>query len=88
MVDSVRREDLKESSEKFKEIMGFKRVPVLIYLTKQDEGSLAEGEVKTLFELSRLREASRVQCCRGLSGQGIREGFDWLVSQAFPLKTK
>jgi hypothetical protein len=61
------------------------RIPVLVYANKQDlPNCLSVEEIEQELELNRLREMNGgrhvfCQACCGPSGDGLREGLDWLV---------
>eukprot|EP00771_Trimastix_marina_P001700 gnl/Trimastix_PCT/2791.p2 GENE.gnl/Trimastix_PCT/2791~~gnl/Trimastix_PCT/2791.p2 ORF type:complete len:186 (-),score=18.16 gnl/Trimastix_PCT/2791:153-710(-) len=64
-------------------------VPLLVLGNKRDKpeaAAMTEAAVGEALGLSRFtRTPHRVQLCCALTGEGIREGFEWLVEHQRPL---
>jgi len=56
---------------------------LLVYANKQDlAGALSSREIQETLELDEITNQGRhwhVQSCSAVSGEGLREGMDWLV---------
>lgn len=85
VVDSVDEAMLHESCEALKKLVALPhlaRTPLLVFANKQDLNS-AIDPVRISLELDLLSDAEKrsqcVQPCSAETGEGIREGIDWLV---------
>lgn len=85
VVDSTDETTLQESCEALKKLVArphLARSPLLVFANKQDLGT-AIDPVRISLELDLLTDAEKrsqcVQPCSAETGEGIREGVDWLV---------
>ncbi|XP_069049901.1 ADP-ribosylation factor-like protein 6 isoform X2 [Lepisosteus oculatus] len=66
-----------------------KRIPILFYANKMDlQGSLSSVGVSQMMGLSSLTDKPWQICASSaVTGEGLKEGVDWLQDQIFSLKT-
>ena len=59
-------------------------VPVLVYANKQDiDEALTADEIMKSLELEDITQrAWSITSCSALSGDGVKEGLEWLVDKA------
>ncbi len=85
VVDSNDKERINEAAEELKKMLAeedLKECIVLVMANKQDiNGALSPGEVTEKLGMKSLNRRSwLVQGTSAISGQGIKEGFDWMAS--------
>jgi len=83
MIDSNDPDRFKTAKEELYKLLNedeLKKIPILVYVNKQDLGTS-----KTPYEISRFLELNSIsgheyflQPCSAISGNGIFEGLDWL----------
>mmetsp|Transcript_9125 Transcript_9125/g.33678 ORF Transcript_9125/g.33678 Transcript_9125/m.33678 type:complete len:185 (+) Transcript_9125:114-668(+) len=59
-----------------------KNTKVLVFANKQDKkGALSAAEVSKILNLHKIKDhAWKIQPCCALTGEGLKEGLDWIVS--------
>ena len=83
-IDASNRDNNEEDKEIFGKLMNEEEIknPVLVYANKQDlNGVYSESEIAKILGMEKL--ANRKWLVKGASiftGEGIKEGFDWLAS--------
>ena len=85
VVDSADHDRLKESGEVFHQLLNepkLRDARVLIFANKSDiPGCLTEAEIAEGLRLDIVKEHTwRIQTCSAIRSSGIREGFDWIIS--------
>ena len=85
VVDSNDRDRIQEASKELKKMLDEKELKdcaVLIFANKQDiNGALSPGEVSEKLGMSNLKGRSwLVQGSSAITGQGLKEGLDWMAS--------
>jgi len=85
VVDTSDKNSIEDAAEELRMMAAEKELQnavFLIYANKQDlKESLPQKEVIELMELEKIKGITwHVQCCSAVTGEGIEEGFDWLVS--------
>jgi len=85
VVDSTDKERLALSRKELMSMLAeeeLKNVHLLVFANKQDmQGSLPEAEVSTALGLHSLKDrAWHIQKSSAISGEGLREGLEWLSS--------
>ncbi|CAA9990769.1 ADP-ribosylation factor, putative [Plasmodium knowlesi strain H] len=87
IVDSTHRSALSEAREEFIRIIYdfrfvYRKCKFLIFMNKQDSnGCLPSDEIINYFALPKeLHFRCKFFSCSTLSGQGLKEGLEWLVS--------
>ena len=85
VVDSNDRDRIEDASEELKKMLAeeeLKDCPVLVYANKEDlNGALAPGEVTEKLGMGDLKERTwLVQGASATTGQGLKEGLDWMAS--------
>ena len=80
--DQDRIEDAAEELKKLLEAEDLKNCPVLVLANKQDlDGVLAPGEVCRQLKMGEIKGRTwRVQGTSATTGQGFKEGLDWMAS--------
>ena len=80
--DQDRIEDAAEELKKLLEAEDLKNCPVLVLANKQDlDGVLAPGEVCRQLKTGEIKGRTwRVQGTSATTGQGLKEGLDWMAS--------
>ena len=80
--DQDRIEDAAEELKKLLEAEDLKDCPVLVLANKQDlDGALAPGEVCRQLKMGEIKGRTwRVQGTSATTGQGFKEGLDWMAS--------
>jgi ADP-ribosylation factor-like protein 5B len=60
-----------------------KNAVILIYANKQDlKGSLSAAEIAAALRLHAVTSHSwHIQACSALRGEGLSDGFEWLISK-------
>mmetsp|Transcript_11704 Transcript_11704/g.29996 ORF Transcript_11704/g.29996 Transcript_11704/m.29996 type:complete len:255 (+) Transcript_11704:30-794(+) len=86
VVDSADEERLDEAREELAKLMSeeqLKDAILLVYANKQDmPESKSVQDVADALELTSIRERTwYIQACSAQSGDGIRDGLDWLASK-------
>ena len=85
VVDSNDRDRLEESAEELKKLLKeeqLKDCPVLIFANKQDlNNALNTKEIKKHLNIGHLGKNRKclIKGSSGRTGQGLKEGFDWLT---------
>ena len=85
VVDSHDRDRIEDAGEELKKMLAeedLKECIVLVMANKQDiNGALSPGEVTEKLGMGALKGRTwLVQGTSATSGQGIKEGFDWMAS--------
>ena len=85
VVDSNDRDRMEDAAEELKKMLDEKELKdcaVLIFANKQDiNGALSPGEVSEKLGMSNLKGRSwLVQGSSAITGQGLKEGLDWMAS--------
>ena len=85
VVDSHDRDRIEEAAEELKKMLAeeeLKDCCVLIMANKQDlNGALSTDEVTKALGMESLKERTWfVQGTSGITGQGLKEGLDWMAS--------
>lgn len=85
VIDSVDRERIYENVDWIEWVLGqneLRDCPVLFLANKQDDPkAMPLAEIPVKFELNRIRSHKwHLQGTCGLSGTGVKEGFEWLVT--------
>ena len=85
VVDSNDQDKIVKAAEELKKLLAeeeLKNCPVLVYANKQDlNGALAPGEVTNRLGMGDLKGRTwLVQGTSATTGQGLKEGLDWMVS--------
>ena len=76
---------MEESSEEFQKMISeneLKDCAILVFANKQDlPDALDSSQLSQKFGITNITtHRHHVQPCSSVSGEGIREGLDWLVS--------
>lgn len=86
VIDSTDEARLAESKQAFEKVVtseALDGVPLLVLANKQDvETSLSIPDIKTAFSDCSAKIGRRdclTQACSALTGQGVREGIEWMV---------
>ncbi|XP_012583625.1 PREDICTED: ADP-ribosylation factor-related protein 1 [Condylura cristata] len=86
VIDSTDEERLSESKRAFEKMVtseALDGVPILVLANKQDvEPCLSIPDIKTAFSDCASKVGRRdclTQACSALTGQGVREGIEWMV---------
>ena len=84
VIDSSDRKRLQESGEELSELLEeeeLAEVPVLIFANKQDlVTALPPDQISEQLNLFNIRgHAWSVQPCSAMTGEGLKEGMDWVV---------
>ncbi|CAG8708248.1 3527_t:CDS:2, partial [Funneliformis mosseae] len=60
-----------------------KSAVLLVFANKQDmKGALTAAQISEALNLTSLRDRQwHIQACCALTGEGLFEGLDWIVSQ-------
>ena len=87
VVDSNDKERIKENVIELQRILNLPEstnFPVLIMANKQDIlTSFSPEDIAHFFEIGELKRRKwKVQGTCGITGQGIREGFEWIAKEA------
>ena len=85
VVDSNDQDRIDEAAKELKKLLAeeeLKNCPVLVYANKQDlNGALAPGEVTNRLGMGDLKGRTwLVQGTSATTGQGLKEGLDWMNS--------
>ena len=90
VVDSNDRERIDEAAEELKKMLGeeeLKDCVVLVMANKQDLiGAISPNEVTRKLGLESLKRTWLVQGTSATTGQGLKEGLDWMASQLLKRK--
>ena len=86
VIDSSDKDRIEESAQELKKLMGEEELincPILILANKQDlDNALSPGEIKEKIGIISLKGREwLVQGCSGFTGQGLKEGLNWLISK-------
>ena len=84
VVDSNDQDRIDDAAEELKKLLAEEELqdcPVLVYANKQDlNGALAPGEVTKRLGMGDLKGRTwLVQGSSATTGQGLKEGFDWMA---------
>lgn len=87
VIDSTDRERLHITKSELYNMLAqedLKHVNVLVFANKQDiKGSMPAAELSEQLNLTSIRDHPwHIQACCALSGEGLYQGLEWLVSQA------
>ena len=85
VVDSNDRDRIEDAGKELKKLLEaeeLKDCPVLVYANKEDlNGALAPGEVTEKLGMGQLKGRTwLVQGASATTGQGLKEGLDWMAS--------
>ena len=85
VVDANDRDRIDEAAEELKKLLEaeeLKDCPVLVYANKEDlNGALGPGEVTEKLGMGQLKGRTwLVQGASATTGQGLKEGLDWMAS--------
>lgn len=85
VVDSNDRERIEEAAEEFKKMLDeeeLKDCAILVMANKQDlNGALSSDEVTEQLGMDKLKGRTwLVQGTSAITGQGLKEGLDWMAS--------
>ncbi|XP_013397138.1 ADP-ribosylation factor-like protein 3 [Lingula anatina] len=83
VIDSADQKRFEETGAELGELLEEEKlggVPVLIYANKQDLfNASSPGEISEGLDLSQIRDhAWQIQPCSAITGEGVREGMDWV----------
>ena len=80
--DDIRIEDAIEELQKLLTYEELKKVVFLIMANKQDiKGVISPDQNKKMLTMELLQERKcLVQGCSAITGEGVKEGFDWMVN--------
>ncbi|KAJ3058881.1 ADP-ribosylation factor-like protein 5A [Quaeritorhiza haematococci] len=81
--DVARLHISKEELHRMMEHEHLQKASLLVFANKQDvKGALKAAEISEALALSSLRDRQwHIQACCALTGEGLFEGMDWIVSQ-------
>ena len=84
VIDSTDIDRIDESSEELIKLLKeeeLKDCPILIFANKQDlNDALSPGEITNQFEMGKyFGRKWLIQGASGKTGQGLKEGLDWLI---------
>uniref|UniRef100_A0A915A9P2 ADP-ribosylation factor-like protein 3 n=1 Tax=Parascaris univalens TaxID=6257 RepID=A0A915A9P2_PARUN len=93
VIDSSDRKRFDETGLELLELLEeekLKSVPVLIYANKQDLVTAAKAsEIAEGLQLLSIRDRSwQIQACSAVTGEGIRDGMDWISKNLRGAPTK
>ncbi len=85
VVDSSDKNRHEEACKVIQDVLAYeelKNCPILVFANKQDlEDSSNPGEITEKLKMGQIRGRTwLVQGCEALTGRGIKEGLDWMVS--------
>lgn len=85
MVDSNDKERISEARDELQKLLKnpeLSNAKLMIFANKQDLGKvLTPKEVTDRLHLSQLKQRDwHVQACSATTGEGLREGLDWLAA--------
>ncbi|KAF9925408.1 ADP-ribosylation factor-like protein 5A [Linnemannia zychae] len=86
VIDSSDKERLHISKTELHTMMeseSLKNASLLVFANKQDvKGALSASKISEALALSSLKDRQwSIQACSALTGEGLFEGLDWIVSQ-------
>merc|ERR1711953_394460 len=86
VVDSADVRRLQEAAEEFDDLLQEDRlakVPCLVYANKQDlETAETSADVARELKLHKLKDRTfQIQPCSAKSGEGVKEGLEWVLKQ-------
>ncbi|XP_062506920.1 ADP-ribosylation factor-like protein 3 isoform X1 [Corticium candelabrum] len=86
VIDSADRKRFEETGEELAHLLEDEKlqgVPLLVFANKQDLFSAAPAsEISTGLQLHTIRDrAWQIQPCSALSGEGVRDGMEWIVKK-------
>ncbi|KAK7094421.1 ADP-ribosylation factor-like protein 3 [Littorina saxatilis] len=84
VIDSADRKRLEETGEELRELLEEEKlagVPVMIFANKQDlVNACAAHEIAEGLNLNSIRDREwRIQPCSAISGEGVRDGIEWVI---------
>ena len=84
-IDSSNRDRIEDAAEELKKLLAedqYKECCILVLANKQDlKGALPPEDITRLFEMEKLKGITwLVQGTSTKTGQGIKEGFNWLAN--------
>ncbi|KAK6979052.1 ADP-ribosylation factor-like protein 3, partial [Biomphalaria glabrata] len=84
VIDSADRKRFEETGEELTELLEEEKlagVPVLIFANKQDLLTSAKAsEIAEGLNLNSIRDREwQIQACSAVSGEGIKEGVEWMT---------
>jgi len=85
-IDSNDRSSIKEAKEELADFLtsiGTEEVPILVFANKKDlPNTMTSQEIEKGLEMQRYSDSHPwfVQPCTALSGEGLYEGLEWLIS--------
>mmetsp|Transcript_107562 Transcript_107562/g.261123 ORF Transcript_107562/g.261123 Transcript_107562/m.261123 type:complete len:184 (-) Transcript_107562:246-797(-) len=84
IVDSVDRDRMEEAREELAKLMGEDQLrdsKLLVFANKQDAaGAMTPAQIADALDLHKLRRDWYIQAASALTGDGVHEGLDWLVT--------
>uniref|UniRef100_A0A7E4W2Q8 ADP-ribosylation factor-like protein 3 n=1 Tax=Panagrellus redivivus TaxID=6233 RepID=A0A7E4W2Q8_PANRE len=83
VIDSTDRKRFDETSLELSELLDedkLRAVPILIFANKQDLATASKAsDIADGLQLINIRDRSwQIQACSALSGEGIKDGMDWI----------
>ncbi|KAL1921521.1 uncharacterized protein VTP21DRAFT_11237 [Calcarisporiella thermophila] len=88
VIDSTDQERLHLARSEFHKMIdheSLKNAVMLVFANKQDvKGALTAAQISEALNLTSLKDREcpwHIQACCGLTGEGLYEGLDWIVSQ-------
>ncbi|CBY18840.1 unnamed protein product [Oikopleura dioica] len=86
VVDSADIRRLQEAAEEFDDLLQedrLSKVPCLVYANKQDlETAETSADVARELKLHKLKDRTfQIQPCSAKSGEGVKEGLEWVLKQ-------
>lgn len=76
---------MKETGDELNQLLKEEKlegVPLLVFANKQDLlNALSVDEIRDGFELDRIQQRNwTIQSCSSKSGEGLEDGFQWVMS--------
>lgn len=86
VVDSTDRERITSTKDELQRMLAHEdlvSVPILILANKQDlKNAMSAAEISQILALNNIKNRQyHIQACCALTGEGLHEGLDWVVSQ-------
>eukprot|EP00703_Trepomonas_sp_PC1_P000983 JAP95623.1 ADP-ribosylation factor family protein [Trepomonas sp. PC1] len=75
-------EDIDDQIELFNnitDVLGTSNIPILIFVTKTDLKCVTEQYIAEKLQLQYIKQKYHIQMCSSVTGQGLNEGFMWLI---------
>merc|ERR1712100_80098 len=93
VIDSADQKRFEETGEELAELLEeakLKGVAVLIYANKQDLHTAAKAsDIATGLNLHTIRErAWQIQPCSAVTGEGVKDGMEWVIKTVSKKKKK